>query len=247
MSAAVLITGATSSIARATAMLLGAKGRSLVLAARDLDEARVIAHDLRIRFNIAAEPLAFDAEDPLSMPRVFDEAVRLAGGELEGVLLCHGYLPDQRRALEDPAELRRTVDVNFTSCAALVAAAADAFERRQRGFIAVVSSVAGDRGRASNHVYGGAKAGLNAVLQGMRQRLAKSGVAVITIKPGFVDTAMTWGKPGMFLVTSPERAARDIERAIGARAPVVYTPWFWRFIMLIIRAIPEPVFKRLTL
>ncbi len=118
---------------------------------------------------------------------------------------------------------------------------------KRRGFIIGISSVAGDRGRQSNYVYGAAKGALSLYLQGLRNRLYPSGVRVITVKPGFVDTAMTYGLPGMFLVASPQYVGERIVRALERSADVVYLPWFWRYIMLIIKLIPEPIFKRLKL
>jgi short-subunit dehydrogenase len=149
----------------------------------------------------------------------------------------------------DPEQAARTIDVNFKSYVSLLNAAAMHLRERGGGFLCALSSVAGDRGRQSNYTYGAAKAGLSAYLQGLRNRLAPHGVTVITVKPGFVDTAMTWGllKAGSALVASPQRVARDIVNAIATRRDVLYTPWFWRWIMLVIRLIPERVFKRLRL
>jgi short-subunit dehydrogenase len=141
------------------------------------------------------------------------------------------------------------IDVNYTSAVSLLGLAAAHFASKKTGCICAVSSVAGDRGRQSNFLYGSTKAALTAHLQGLRNRLFRAGVAVVTIKPGFVDTAMTWGlvNPASPLVASPKRVARDMARAIERRANVVYSPWFWRWIMAIIRAIPEPLFKRMKL
>jgi decaprenylphospho-beta-D-erythro-pentofuranosid-2-ulose 2-reductase len=118
-----------------------------------------------------------------------------------------------------------------------------------RGYLCGVSSVAGDRGRQSNYLYGSTKAGFSTYLDGLRNRLYRSGVAVITVKPGFVDTSMTWGllNPKSPLVAAPERVARDIARAIRKRKNTVYTPWFWALVMLVIRLVPEPIFKRMSL
>src|SRR5262245_32088329 len=142
---------------------------------------------------------------------------------------------------------RRMIDVNYTSAVSLLNLAANYLEAQKAGFICAISSVAGDRGRQSNYIYGSTKAALNTYLEGMRVRLAKVGVPVTTVKPGFVDTRMTRGLPGMFLVAQPERVARDICRAIKKRRSVVYTPWFWWGIMSIICSIPTFVFKRLKL
>jgi decaprenylphospho-beta-D-erythro-pentofuranosid-2-ulose 2-reductase len=244
---AVLIVGPTSDIGRAIAQVLAAQGRSLILGGRDRDEMQRIASDLRVRHAVAVREEHFDALDFASHREFFARCC--AGDELAGVIACHGYMVDQALADVDPAQASRTIDVNFKSYVSLLAHVAAHFEQRRAGFICALSSVAGDRGRQSNYTYGAAKAGLSAYLQGLRNRLAPLGVPVTTVKPGFVDTAMTWGllKPGSPLVASPARVAHDIVRAIDRRRDVVYTPWFWRWIMLVIRSIPEAVFKRLRL
>src|SRR5262249_27705972 len=151
---------------------------------------------------------------------------------------------NQAEAQSDTKILRQSLDVNFVSAAALLEVAAAYFEARKTGFIAAISSVAGDRGRQSNYIYGCAKAGVSAYLQGLRNRLHPAGVSVLTIKPGFVATKMTFGKvnPNSPMVASPERVANDIARAIRRRRNVIYTPWMWRWILAIVRSIPEPIF-----
>jgi short-subunit dehydrogenase len=120
-------------------------------------------------------------------------------------------------------------------------------EARGSGTVIGVGSVAGDRGRIGNYVYGAAKAGFATYLSGLRNRLTRAGGHVVTVKPGFVDTAMTWGLPGMFLVSSPEAVADALLKAVRKRRNVLYTPFFWRYIMLIIRNIPEPIFKKMSI
>ncbi len=142
---------------------------------------------------------------------------------------------------------KRIIDSNFTGAASILSHCANHFESMKSGFIIGISSVAGDRGRQSNYVYGAAKGALSLYLQGLRNRLYPGGVRVITIKPGFVDTAMTYGLPGLFLVASPQYMGNRIVAALGKSADVVYLPWFWRYIMLIIKLIPEPIFKRMKL
>jgi len=156
-------------------------------------------------------------------------------------------LPDQARCQSNPDDALAAIDVNFTSAVALLTPLANRFETARAGCIAVISSVAGDRGRQSNYVYGCAKGGLDRFLEGLRNRLFRSGVAVITLKPGFVDTPMTAGMRQGPLFASARRAGRAVHRAIERRRDVAYIPWFWRPIMAIIRALPEPVFKRLRL
>ena len=167
--------------------------------------------------------------------------------DLRGVVLAIGYLGDQRRAETDPAEARRILDTNLTGCVSLLTVVAAHLATSGGGFVCALSSVAGDRGRQSNYVYGAAKAGLTTYLGGLRNRYARDGVRVLTVKAGVVDTRMSAGMPGAGLAASPERVARSVVRAITGGREVVYVPWFWRGIMLVIRAIPERVFKRLRL
>jgi short-subunit dehydrogenase len=167
--------------------------------------------------------------------------------DLRGVVLAFGYLGDQRRAEEDPVEARRILDTNLTGCVIALNLVAAHLARGGGGFVCALSSVAGERGRQSNYIYGAAKAGLTAYLSGLRNRLAGAGVQVLTVKAGIVDTRMSAGMPGSGLAAAPATVARAVVRAIERRRDVLYVPWFWRAIMLIIRAIPERVFKKLKL
>jgi decaprenylphospho-beta-D-erythro-pentofuranosid-2-ulose 2-reductase len=249
MSENVLVLGALSGIAQALCHLLAAGGCKLVLAARAGEELERVAADLRIRYQAEIFMEPFDAVDYDSHPAFFARCLQRIGGHLDGVILCHGYLSDQARSQQEFGEARRAIDVNFTSAVSLLSLAGNHLEARRTGFLAAISSVAGDRGRQSNYTYGAAKAGLTAFLQGLRNRLWHHGVNVLTVKPGFVDTPMTQGRidPRSRLVASPERVARDIYRAIRRRKNAIYTPWFWKYIMWVIRWIPEPIFKRLRL
>jgi short-subunit dehydrogenase len=163
------------------------------------------------------------------------------------VVVCIGYLGDQAKGQSDWEEARLILETNFTGCVSALDILANHFELRRAGFICAISSVAGDRGRQSNYLYGAAKAGLSTYLEGLRNRLFPAHVRVITVKPGFVDTRMTYGRPGLFLLASPERVGKGIFRAIVKGKAVVYVPWYWRFIMLMVQSIPEAVFKRLRL
>jgi short-subunit dehydrogenase len=169
------------------------------------------------------------------------------GGALDGVVLCYAILTSQEQASADPTLARQVIEVNFTSPVILLNAAAAYMAPRQRGYLCVLSSVAGDRGRPSNYLYGASKAALTAYLDGLRARLHSAGVDVITVKPGPVDTAMTWGRERLVLAASPERVAAAACRAIRRHRGTIYTPWFWRPIMALVRAIPEPIFKRMKL
>lgn len=238
----VLIVGATSGIARETAHEFARRGHPLLLAARNLEELRLTAADIRLRHGVEIEIRPFDAMDFASHRTLFE------GVELDGVIVCHGYLGEQSRAQTDMAEAAAIIEVNFTSYVSVLHTAAEYFEQRRKGFICALSSVAGDRGRQSNYVYGAAKGALSILLQGLRNRLHPAGVRVITAKPGFVDTGMTFGLLGGGpLVASPEQVARGLCRAIAAGKHTIYLPGFWRWIMLVIRSIPEPLFKRLRL
>lgn len=246
-SRSVLLLGATSGIMQALGHELAAKGYDLQLVARDREEVDALASDLHIRYRVNVRTHILDVLSLDEHEAVLDACLEDAAGMLEGVILGIGYLGEQQRAERDPEEARRIMDTNLTAPALLLGRVANDLEEKGRGFICVLSSVAGDRGRQSNYIYGSAKAGLSTYLQGLRNRLHRSGVQVTTIKPGFVDTSMTYGMEGLFLVASPERVARGIVRSIERGKDEVYVPGFWRWIMLAIRCIPEPLFKRLRL
>lgn len=241
----VLVLGATSAIARATAEAFAAKGYDLYLAGRNGDELARIAADLQLRYQVTVLSGLFAAEDIGSHGRFFTKALAEMGG-MDGVVLALGHLGDQQAA-RDFSVGAEVILINFTAAASILSHCANYLEARKQGFIIGISSVAGDRGRQSNYTYGAAKGALSLYLQGLRNRLFTSGVRVITVKPGFVDTAMTYGMPGLFLVASPQYIGKRIVRALGRSGDVIYLPWFWRYIMLIIKAIPEAVFKRLKL
>ncbi len=240
----VVVLGSTSAIARAVAIEYGMQGYGVVVAARDQEENEIIAEDIRVRCNVEVFALRFEAEDYASHPAFVEQCRTLLNDTLVGVVFGVGYLEPQAVAQNDFAVARKIIDANYTGAVSVLELFAKYFQERRRGFIAGVSSVAGDRGRQSNYVYGSAKAAFTTYLQGLRNRLHPAGVRVITIKPGFVDTKMTFGMQNLFLVAAPEKAGHDIVRAIDKGKDVVYTPWFWRYIMLIMRHVPERIFKR---
>ena len=166
---------------------------------------------------------------------------------MDGAIIAFGYLGQQSKAIHDFAEGQAILNCNFVGACSALAECANYFEAKKKGFIVGISSVAGDRGRQSNYYYGAAKGGLTTFLEGLRNRLYPAGVHVMTVKPGFVDTGMTFGKPGLFLVASPEAVGEAIGKAIAKGKSTLYVPWFWRYIMWIIKAIPETIFKRLKL
>lgn len=242
-----LVVGATSGMGQAIARRLAQEGIPLILAGRDMEALERQAKDLQVRFRIDVEVRAFEALRFESHAEFWKRCVEHFDGELEGVMLCHGEMPEQEDAARDFSVARRMIDINYVSMVSLLNLAAQHFEQRGHGWIAALSSVAGDRGRPSNYLYGSTKSALSAVLSGMRARLDGRGIVVVDVRPGFVDTGLTWGRPGMFLVASPDRVARDVIRGITRNRAIVYTPCFWLGIMFIIRAIPEFVFRKLKL
>jgi short-subunit dehydrogenase len=243
----IAVFGATSAIAQAVIRQLAARGADLFLVGRDAAKLAVVAADARVRGARTVATDVLDLDDTAAFPALLDRAVA-ALGQVDLALLAHGVLATSP-ACEASAELTaRVLATDFTSPALLAQAVALRLAERQgRGVLAVIGSVAGDRGRQSNYAYGAAKGGLAVFLAGLRNRMAARGVHVLTVKPGFVDSPMTEGMPRNPLFASADRVARDLLRAVERTCDEVYTPWFWRWIMLAVRAIPERVFKRLEL
>jgi decaprenylphospho-beta-D-erythro-pentofuranosid-2-ulose 2-reductase len=242
-----LVIGASSAIARAFAREAAAAGADVVLAGRDRTDLETTAGDIAIRHRRRASVVDFDAAD-FAGHATFMAAVREAAGPgTLNIFLAFGVMPAQADIDADPELVRRVADTNFTGALSVLHAAAPLFEAQKRGAIVVLGSVAGDRGRKKNYVYGATKAGLATYLQGLRARLFPHGVSVTTIKPGFVDTGLTFGQPGMFLVASPRDVARASLAAARRGQGDVYVPWFWWGIMAIIRNIPERIFKKMSI
>ena len=240
-----IILGATSSMARALARALAEQGHSLLLAGRDMDDIKRLAADCTARGAAMAEAVTFDARKPATFTPLIEKL-----SDQEGMLnaaVFVGSMPEQEAIDNDPSLIDGTVMDSFTGPARFLQMMAPLMEARGGGTVVGIGSVAGDRGRVGNYVYGAAKAGFHTYLSGLRNRLTRAGAHVVTVKPGFVDTAMTWGIEGMFLVAPPEKVATDILRAVEKRRNVIYTPFFWRYIMLIIRSIPEPIFKKMSI
>ena len=242
MKGTALVVGATADIGRAVARELAASGYALQLAGRDPERLERDAQDVRVRASVAVATYRCDVLEA-------DGGVSLLGDlePLPDVAVCVVGLLDSR-AEHDGEVASRVMRTNYTGPALLLAALAARFEARGGGVLVGISSVAGDRGRASNYVYGSAKAGFSAFLSGLRNRLAASGVHVMTVKPGYVRTRMTDGMDlPEGLTATPEEVARAIGQALRRRCDVVYVRGIWRWIMLIVRVIPERVFKRLKL
>jgi hypothetical protein len=250
----VLVVGATSGIGEAVCRILADRGWSLGVTGRDAARLQAVADGLRARGG-HVEPLLLDAVEFVAAAGCVDRAADALGGPLDGVVICPGWSPPELDRRLPADEIRGVIDANFTSAAIIMSAAAGHLVRAAGDashagrFIAVISSVAGERGRPRNFTYGAAKAGLTAYAAGLRGRLHPRGIQVLTVKPGFVDTPMlrSLGIGPSPLVATPDRVAAAIVRAIDRRRDVLYTPWFWRWIMLAVRLIPEPIFKRLRI
>lgn len=240
-----ILFGATSGIAEAVASELAARGHSLYLAGRDMQHLERLQTDLRERYHVKVLTGQFNA---LDFAGHFDflNHIERDFGVVDGVLWAVGLYGCQFKAREEFDWARKIIDTNFTAAVSILSPLATQMEQRRKGVIVAISSIAGDRGRMRNYSYGSAKAALTAYLSGLRQRLTRSHVRVLTVKPGYVRTRMTVGHDGLFLVIEPEKAAADIMHAIDRKKNVVYTPWFWRWIMCIIRHIPENIFKHLS-
>ncbi len=242
----ILIVGATSAIAQATARQFAERGNKLMLCGRNENRLNALADDLRSRGAAQVETFIMDACD-FDQHQLLLQTTLTQLGKLDTLLLAHGTLSDQSVCEHDIHTLRSELDTNAISMLSLLTLCADHFEQQASGTLVTISSVAGDRGRQSNYVYGAAKAAVSTFMAGLRNRLAGKGVQVLTIKPGFIDTPMTAEFKKGPLWSTPEKAARGIINAIDKGKDVAYLPGFWALIMLIIRLIPEPIFKRLSL
>ena len=249
MTGNVLVAGAGSTLARAIAEGLARRGHGLVLAARDAAEAERTAADLRLRVGVPAAALGFDARDAAATAALVARAEEALPGGLAGVVVAFAAMPGQEEVERDPASGLGMIDVNVRSTMALLEAAATLLSERPGSFLCAFSSVAGDRGRRRNYAYGATKAALSVAMEGLSARLASKGVTVLCVKPGPADSAMTWGLFPLSspLLARPERVAKDVLTALSRGRSVVYTPWFWRPVMAVFRALPAAIFRRLPL
>jgi short-subunit dehydrogenase len=231
-------------MAVAIARQLAGEGNNIQLAARNVERLRPLQSDLSIRHSIDCTLHEFDAERSKGHADFFSDLHPAP----DATICVFGYLGDQTLAESDWKECERTIQVNFTGAVSILNAAANHYAEKKAGLIVGISSVAGERGRQSNYVYGSAKAGFTAYLSGMRNRLFHQGVHVLTVKPGFVYTRMTEGLTLPKLLTAtPEQVAAAVCKAMKKKKNTLYVKWFWRWIMLIIKSIPEPVFKKLKM
>jgi short-subunit dehydrogenase len=241
----VIVLGALSAVAEQTARLYAAEGAELMLAGRDRARLNAVAADLKVRGAARAEVAVLDLAAEAG-ETAFEGLVEALGG-VDHVILAYGVLGGAEVEADLDAA-RALLEVDFTSAAIWALAAARRLERQRGGALVAIGSVAGDRGRASNYVYGAAKAGLAVLVQGLAHRLSRVGARAVVVKPGFIDTPMTahLSKSGP-LWARPEAIAQIVRRAADKGGPVVYAPGFWRLVLLVIRALPAPVMHRTRL
>ncbi|MBL1244593.1 MAG: SDR family oxidoreductase [Sulfurimonas sp.] len=240
----VFIVGAKSDIAKEVARVYAKNGYNLYLGARKVHELEEFKTDLEVRSTVNVELIELDITSYETHQTVYEN---LSEKPL-GVIVVSGYMTEQHKAEKEWSETLKTINVNYTGAVSLLNIIANDFEEEKRGFIVGVSSVAGDRGRKTNYIYGSAKAAFSAYLSGLRNRLCESSVTVLTVKPGFVNTKMTesLALPEK-LTAEPIQVAEDIYKAQQAGKNTLYTKWIWRYIMLIITNIPEFIFKKLSI
>ena len=237
-----LVVGATSTIGRCVARRLAAEGCGLCLTGRDPEELAAVAADIAVRYGRPPLAVPLEARDFASYPALMDACGAIPGG-LAGAVITWG-MPEDPLARTDPAATAQVVEVNLTAPALLLEWLADRLG--SGSCLAVLSSVAGDRGRADNRLYGAAKAGLNVFLAGLRAHCDRRGIRVLTVKLGRVDTRLSFGLAGAFLAIPPEAAAKAVVRSLRRGRGTVYIPGWWRWIMLALRSLPEGLFRRLA-
>ena len=242
----ILVLGATSGIAEATCRIWAAQGASLFLVARNADKLAAVANDLRARGASYVDTAVADLDDTDQHPQLLAHAVNSLTG-MDIAYLAHGILGDQAEAERDFNAAAQILYTNLMAPVSLLTWLANFCVQRRSGVLAVISSVAGDRGRKSNYVYGASKAGLSAFLGGLRNRVDREGVTVLTIKPGPTKTAMTAGMPKSDKFADVDSVAESIVNAIDKRRDVLYVPIQWGPIMWVIRSIPERIFKKQNL
>jgi len=246
MSRKIVIFGATSAMAMESAKIWATRKSELCLIARSKEKLEVLKKDLITRGALKVSILTSDLSEIQKHQEILSK-VYTDLPELDTVLIAYGTLSDQKKCQKSSEETLSELTINFLSVISLVTNLANHFEKRGQGDIAVITSVAGDRGRQSNYVYGTAKGGLSIFLQGLRNRFGKTKINIIDIRPGFTDTPMTADIQKGPLFVSAAVVGKGIVEAIDKKKEIVYLPWFWRFIMLIIRSIPESIFKKMSL
>ena len=242
----ILVLGATSGIAEATCRIWASQGARLFLVARNAEKLAAVAADLKTRGASYIDTAVADLDDVDKHPALLAHAVNSLTG-LDVAYLAHGILGDQTKAEQDFNTAAQIIYTNFMAPVSLLTWLANFCVQRRAGTLAVISSVAGERGRKSNYVYGSSKAGLTAFLAGLRNRVDREGVTVLTIKPGPVKTAMTAGMKGNSKFADVDSVAQSIVKAVDKRRDTLYVPFQWAAIMFVIRSIPERLFKKMNL
>jgi len=243
----VVVVGATSAIAQATSRKLAAKNANMVLVGRNEKKLSIIASDLVVWGATIKDVIISDLGEIQSHNKIMQRCQSSLDNRIDMALYAHGLLGDQLAAQQQYQSAEIIIRINYLSMVSLLTDMANFMEEQKQGTIVAISSVAGDRGRQSNYIYGSAKGALSIFLQGLRNRLNQSGVQVLTVKPGFVDTPMTADVEKGILFAKPEIIASGIIKAIEKNRNTIYLPWFWWGIMSIIKTIPEEIFKRLKL
>jgi short-subunit dehydrogenase len=242
----ILIVGATSAIAKEAARLYAGQGDKLYLIGRNEEATKALTADLKVR---GASQVSYSVLD-LNQFGQHAEVLEKANKSLRGVdiaLICHGSLPDQEATEKDFELAQHEINTNGLSVISLLTELSKYFVEQNAGTIAVITSVAGDRGRQSNFVYGSVKSMVSTYLQGLRGKLLPFNVHVVDIRPGFVDSPMTAQFEKGSLWSSPQRIANIIVKSIERKRHTVYAPFYWRFIMFAVRLVPEFLFKRIKL
>jgi short-subunit dehydrogenase len=242
----ILVLGATSGIAEATCRIWAAQGARLFLVARNADKLAAVAADLTTRGASYVDTAVADLDDTAQHPALLAHAINSLTG-MDVAYLAHGILGEQPQAEQEFAHAEQILHTNFIAPVSMLTWLANYCVQRHAGVLAVISSVAGDRGRKSNYLYGASKAGLSAFLGGLRNRIDREGVTVLTIKPGPVKTAMTSGMKGSEKFADVNKVAQTIVSAVEKRRDSLYVPFQWQPIMLVIRNIPEKIFKKFNL
>lgn len=242
----ILVFGATSAICHEVLKLYATKGCKLFLTARNQQQLQAVADDLATRGATISGQDCFDYNDTSSISQTISEASESLG-HIDLVLVAHGSLPDQREMELNIDYSVQSIHTNYVSSAAIALAAANYFEQQQVGTLAVISSVAGDRGRKSNYIYGASKGATNALLEGLQGRFANSNISIINIKPGMIDTPMTRSFKKGLLWSTPKAIAPSIYQAINKGTSCLYVPGYWRYIMWIIKLLPATILHRLPI
>ena len=241
-----IILGASSSIARSFAKYVASDGADVILAGRDLDDIERTAGDIRIRTGAKAKAIKFDASQFDTHIDFVAKCKKITEGPIN-LFVAFARLPENPQFNDDVEDIINVVNVNYLGAMSIISHFIPWLEAQKSGHIAVIGSVSGDRGRRRNYLYASTKAGLHVYLQGLQVRLFEKGINITIIKPGYIDTAMTYGAPGVFLPASPEKCARACFKGIKNRRSTFYYPWFWRWIMGSVKLLPSFIFKRLPI